>query len=339
MPMKRVRIEEAVGLPLAYDLTKIVPGYKGAVFRRGHIIRPEDLPELRAIGKAEVVVFDLEPGFLHEDDAARRLAEAIAGDGLEIKMPGEGWADVVAQVAGLLKVDADRLEKFNGVGEVEIATLHNNTPVKAGQVVAKCKVLGLIVAEEEVRRVEAGSRPAGILKILPFTKRRIGLIVTGNEVAGGLVKDRFTDLVASRLAEYDSEIGWRTVLPDQPETIAQEIRSQVAAGAEMVIVTGGLSPDDTTPLAIRSAGVKIISHGAPVSPGAMFLLGELEGRPVLGVPAGALAKPRSVFDLVLPRLLAGETLTRRDLIRYGHGGICLGCTPCIFPHCAFGKGS
>ncbi|MCL5039755.1 MAG: molybdopterin-binding protein [Firmicutes bacterium] len=339
MEMKRVKIEEAIGRPLAYDLTKIVPGFKGPVFRRGHLITPQDLPELRAIGKAEVVVFDLEPGVLHEDEAARRLVEAIGGANLEIRMPGEGWADLASQVQGLLKVDISLLEQFNGLGEVEITTLHNNTPVKVGELVAKAKVLGLTVAEDQIRQVEEASRPAGIIGVLPFQRQSIGLIVTGNEVAGGLVQDRFTDLVEERLAEYGSRIGWRSILPDYPEEIARRIQEYVAAGADMVIVTGGLSPDDTTPVAIRSSGARIISHGAPVSPGAMFLLAELEGRPLLGVPAGALGKPRSMFDLVLPRFLVGERLSRRDIVRYGHGGICINCSPCTFPHCSFGKGS
>jgi len=336
---REVTIEEAVGLPLAYDLTEIVPGrQKGAVLRRGHVIREADLETLRRIGKSSVRVLELEPGEVHEDEAAFRLASCLCGSGLEVKLPGEAWADIRATRDGLLKVDAGRLLQVNLIGELLVAARQGDSPVKEGEAVAKAKVLGLAVKEErlqEAARLAAG-RP--IMEVLPFRPMTAGLVITGREVYEGRVKDAFAPLLADRLQGYGGRIAYAELVPDDAETVARAIRTILEKGVDLVLVTGGMSPDDCTPAGIRLSGAKVAFYGVPVSPGAMTLLAYAGEVPVLGIPAGLLARPRGFFDLILPRLLAGEKIGPEDVARYGYGGLCWSCGVCVFPACPFGKG-
>ncbi len=379
MKTQQVRVQDAVGLPLAYDLTEIVPGQrKGAVLRRGHIIRAEDLPVLARIGKSLVLVLEMEPGEVHEDEAALRLANMLGGSGVRISQPGEAWADLRAERGGLLKVDAARLLEINQIGELLVATRHNNDVVKAGELVAKAKVVGLVVQEWRLRKaagiaatagtsatVGASNNTAGtsaavgdgagssavarpVIQVIPFQNRQAAIIVTGREVYEGRVKDAFGPLLASKLAEYGSIAADVTIVPDVAPEIAAAIREALDRGADLVLVTGGMSPDDSTPEGVRQAGAKVEFYGMPVSPGAMTLMAyadRVDGHrggpgdvPIMGVPAGLLAKGRGIFDVLLPRLLAGERLRASDMARYGHGGLCPGCQDCTFPMCAFGKG-
>ncbi len=322
MKARTVRAEDAIGLPLAYDLTEVVPGgRKGAVLRRGHVIRDEDLETLRRIGKSVVKALELEPGEVHEDDAALRLARLAAGTGLEIDMPGEAWADVRSTGDGLLKVDAGRLLRVNSIGELLVATRVDNTPLKRGELAAKVKVLGLAVDEERLAAAEhiAAGRP--LLRIVPFRRLRAGIVVTGREVYEGRVKDAFGPLLRERLAAYGSEVTRVDIVPDEAADVAAGVRRMLEAHLELILVTGGMSPDDSSPDGIRQAGAEVSFYGAPVSPGAMTLIAYAGETPVVGVPAGLLTGKRGLFDLILPRLLAGERLGPEDAAAYGYGGL------------------
>lgn len=322
MKARGVRVEEAVGLPLAYDLTEIVPGVrKGAVLRRGHVIRGEDVETLRRIGKSVVKVLELEPGEVHEDDAALRLARLAAGPGLDIEMPGEAWADVRASRDGLLKVDVGRLLRANSVGELLIATRADNTPLKRGELAAKAKVLGLIVSEQRLAEAERIAAGGPLLRILPFRRLKVGIVVTGREVYEGRVKDAFGPLLRERLAAYGSEVERVDIVPDEAANVAAGVRAMLNAHMELVLVTGGMSPDDSSPDGIRQAGAEVSFYGAPVSPGAMTLVAYAGETSIVGVPAGLLTGRRGLFDLILPRILAGERLGPEDAAAYGHGGL------------------
>lgn len=340
MRLHEVKIEDAIGLRLAYDLTEIVPGErKGAVLRRGHLLTPGDIPTLRRIGKSSVHVLDIEQGEVHEDDAARQLATILAGPGIVIDMPGEAWADMRANCKGLLKVDACRLRAINSIGDLLVATRHTNSPVRPGDLVAKAKVRGLVVEEERLSRAASVAATGGpAIRVVPFRPAKAGVVVTGREVYENRVRDAFVPLVARRLAEYDSEIARSVVVPDQVEPIACAISSMIAENVDIVIVTGGMSPDDCTPRGVELSGAQVVFYGVPVSPGAMTLLAYKSDVPVIGTPAGILARPRGFFDLLLARLLAGDRLEPSDVAGYGHGGLCLGCKVCTFPACPFGKG-
>ncbi|MGE5592774.1 MAG: molybdopterin-binding protein [Betaproteobacteria bacterium] len=340
MRLREVRIEDAVGLRLAYDITEIVPGQrKGAVLRHGHRVSAEDVPTLERVGKSVVYVMELEEGEVHEDDAALRLASTLAGPGVKVEMPGEAWADVRATLKGLLKVDVRRLLAINAIGDLLVATRHTNSSVAPGDLVAKAKVRGLAVNEERLSSAAALVGDDPVIRVVPFRSVRAGVVVTGREIYEGRVRDAFVPLLTSRLAEYDSTIAVSEIVPDETGEIVRAIQAMLERGVDMVLVTGGMSPDDCTPRAIESSGARLVFYGAPVSPGAMTLLAYHGAIPVLGVPAGILARPRAFFDLILARVLAGETLGPTDVAEYGHGGLCLGCKTCSFPLCPFGKGA
>lgn len=339
MKAQEIPIEDSVGLTLAYDLTGITPGKaKGAVLRRGHVITEDDLELLRDIGKSYVQILELAPDEVHEDDAALFLARLVAGQGIEVNMPGEAWADLVAITPGLLKVDADRLLRLNLLDEVLIPTRHSNTPVKAGELLARAKVRGLAVSQavlDEARAIAGG--PSTIMEILPYRSLRAGAVITGREIYEGRRKDAFEPLLRRRLEEYGSALVHTEIVPDEVSAVCRAISTALGAGLDLVLVTGGGSPDDCTSVSIAQIADDVVFHGVPVAPGAMTLLAYAGEVPIMGVPAGLLARPRGFIDLVLPRLLAGERLTGRDAAEYGHGGLCLRCETCVFPACPYGK--
>lgn len=322
--LKVIPVEDAVGLPLAHDITEIIPGkHKGPAFRRGHIIRAEDVSKLLDVGKAHIYVMELEKDELHEEDAARRLAKAAAGKNLQLTDPVEGRVNLVAEMPGLLKVDADLLYRFNSLGDLMMATLPSNRYVRKGDVVAGTRTIPVLVKEELVQRAEALCQSHPIVNILPTPARRIHLIVTGSEVYTGRIKDGFEPVVRKKVGEMGSDLADKKLATDDPEQIAQLIREAHQAGAELILVSGGMSvdPDDQTPEGIRRSGARIESHGFPVLPGSMFLMAYLDKTPILGLSGCVLHDPFSAFDILLPRLLAGETITRGDIMAMGHGGL------------------
>lgn len=339
--LKKVPVRESTGLVLGHDLTQVVPGvFKGVAFRRGHRIRPEDLPQLLAMGKEHIYVYVPEPGEVHEDEAAVRLATALAGPGVHWNGPREGKVNLVAAGPGLLRVSRVVIDAVNARGDMVVATLHDAQPVAAGQVLAGARVIPLVVPEALVAAVEEFAAAHGPgLEVKPFRPIRAGVIVTGNEVVSGRVRDGFAPRVEEKLARYGSSIGRVRYLPDGTGGIAAAIHEMATAGMGMILVCGGMSvdADDTTPAAIRESGARVVIYGTPVFPGAMFMLAYLDEVPVLGLPACVLHDPATVFDLVLPRLLAGERITREEIIVRGVGGLCRQCATCTYPACSFGK--
>jgi len=322
--LKVIPVEEAVGLPLAHDITEIVPGkYKGPAFRRGHVIRAEDISKLLDVGKAHIYVMELEKDELHEEDAARRLAKAAAGEHLQLTDPVEGRVNLIAEIPGLLKIDADLLYRFNSLGDLMMATLPSNRYVKKGDVVAGTRTIPVLVKEELIQRAEELCRGRPIVKILPMPARRIHLIVTGSEVYSGRIKDGFEPVVREKVGEMGSDLEAKKLAPDDPDQIAKLIQDAQQAGAELILVSGGMSvdPDDKTPEGIRRSGAEVESHGFPVLPGSMFLMAYLNETPILGLSGCVLHDPFSAFDIFLPRLLAGEKITRADIMAMGHGGL------------------
>lgn len=338
--MKKIRTIDAVGSVLCHDLTRIVPGeFKGVAFKKGHIISEADIEVLLSMGKDNIYIWEKLEGMLHENEGVERLKTLSAGEGLVFSDTKEGKIDLIAQYDGLLKIDKDALFKLNSLGEMVLATLHNNTPVKKGQKVAGAKVIPLVIGEEKLLKAEEIIKDK-IVKVIPIASKKVGIITTGNEVYHGRIKDAFSPVVVKKVEEYGCEVMGQTILPDDKEEISFEIRQWIDKGTEMVICTGGMSvdPDDLTPAAIKDCGAELISYGAPILPGAMFLLSYYENIPILGLPGCVMYNKRTVFDLVLPRVLAGERLSFEDIVRYGHGGLCMNCHTCTYPNCSFGKG-
>lgn len=341
---KTVAVEDAVGLVLSHDITEIdaVAHTKGSRFRRGHVITEADIPKLLDLGKKHVYVLEIGQHQLHEDDAVLMLAEALAGQNTNyLPQPREGRINILAGVSGLLKVDHEALAAFNLVSEVMCATRHSNTLVQAGDIIAGTRAIPLVAEKEFVEQAAAIARPAGgILSVLPLKAARTALIITGSEVYTGRIDDAFESIIRPKVEALGSHIISVTKCPDSMRAIQQAVRTALDQGAELIIMTGGMSvdPDDLTPLAAREAGAELAAYGSAVLPGAMFMVGYFDdGTPVLGVPACGIHHPRTILDLILPRVLAGEKITDADIARLGHGGLCLDCPECRFPVCPFGK--
>ena len=344
--MKLIRTEDAAGSVLCHDITRIVPGVsKGPVFKKGHIVTEEDIPVLLSVGKENLYVWEKQEGMLHEDEACLILKDIAAKElkYMEASEPSEGKIEIRAARDGLLKVDRDKLDAVNSLGEMMIATRHGNFPVKAGDKLCGTRIIPLVIEEEKMNRAReiAGSSP--ILSIMPFDHVRYGIVTTGSEVAKGRIKDAFGPVLMDKMAEYGAIFMGQQILDDDKEAITKAILDYVSDGADMVLVSGGMSvdPDDRTPAAIRDTGADIVSYGAPVLPGAMFLLSYLmhEGRriAVMGLPGCVMYARRTIFDLILPRVMAGDEVTKEDIAAYGEGGLCLSCKECHFPNCGFGK--
>lgn len=340
--MKLIRTEDAVGHVLCHDMTRIVRGEaKGPAFRKGHTVAPEDIPMLLSMGKENLYVWEAEPGMLHENEAAEILYGLCAGPNMDRSEVKEGKVEVVAACDGLLLVDAERLKRVNALGELIIATRHGHFPVKKGDKLAGMRVIPLVIREEKLKAAgeAAGNRP--LLELKPFRPRGVGIVATGGEVEKGLICDAFTPVLADKVAEYGCEVIGRIYPGDDSGAITAAILELRKKGAELILCSGGMSvdPDDRTPLGIRNTGARVVGYGAPVLPGAMLMAAYLdETVPVVGLPGCVMYAKRTVFDLVLPLLLADVPVTAGDLAAMGHGGLCLNCEPCIFPGCGFGKG-
>ena len=339
--MKLIPTRQAVGHVLCHDLTQIIPGVtKDARFRKGHIVAPEDIPVLLSMGKEHLYVWEKTPGMLHEDEAAARLCALARNEHMTASQPKEGKIELTAAAAGLFRVDVERLFAVNSQDEVMIATRHTNSVVRPGDKLAGMRVIPLVVAEETVRSAEAAAGDRPLLELLPFVRTTAAVIATGNEVFSGRIQDQFTPVLVDKLAALGVSVRSQVKVPDDHARIVAAVQAAHRSGADVILCTGGMSvdPDDQTPGAIRAAGVDVVSYGAPVLPGAMFLLGYFpDGTPVMGLPGCVMYAKATIFDLILPRVLCNVPVTRADLARLGHGGLCLGCGECRYPVCPFGK--
>ncbi|HAU32492.1 MAG: Molybdenum cofactor cytidylyltransferase [Desulfotomaculum sp. 46_296] len=340
MQAKTVNLEDAVGRILSHDLTKIVRGkFKGPAFRKGHLICREDIEELLKMGKENVYVLELAEDELHEDDAGIRLGAAAAGAGIKCCQPKESRVSLFAEYAGLLKINLAVLEAVNDLPEVVLSTLPNNTPVIKGEMVAGTKVIPLAVKEDIIISAEKICRESGgILRIAPYQKLKAAVIVTGSEVYSGRIKDEFGPVLKEKIESFGSTVDEIEYAPDNAQEISRLINGAIDRGAEIVLVSGGMSvdPDDVTPLGIRLSGAVIEKYGAPVLPGAMFLLAYKKDAAVLGVPACGMFFRTTVLDIVLPRLFTKEKVKKYDLVALAHGGLCRSCPECRYPRCSFG---
>jgi len=371
---KTIPVKEAVGTVLAHDITEIRPGeFKGRAFKKGHVIKEGDVCHLQRLGKEHLYVLNIAEDEMHEDDAAFAMSNALMGDGVKIKgAPKEGKITLIAERDGLLRVNREALLKFNMLGEVMCSTLHNNTVVRTGQTIAGTRAIPLVVkrrvieAAVEICRITSAPHPdlgkrgqrEGVIQVKEIRRPKAGIVITGNEVYYGKVKDAFASVITGKIKSFQGEVLGIYYAPDDKAFIEKRLRELIEAGADLLITTGGMSvdPDDVTRYAIRNLGVTEITYGAAVLPGAMFLVAYISAEeqksktqklpgfqtsglvPILGIPACGMYSKTTVFDLVLPRLLAGERIGRRELAELGHGGLCMKCEVCSYPVCPFGKG-
>lgn len=340
--MNMIAVAESVGMVLAHDMTEIIPNkYKGAAFKKGHIIKKEDIPHLLDMGKEHIFVFEYKDGEIHENDAAGRMARAVAGQGITLSEPSEGKVNLLVNRRGLLKVNAEALFAINSIEEIVLSTLHTDRLVEINTIAAATKVIPLKIEEKKIASIERiCSENFPVIQVMPLYKLKAGIVTTGNEIYYKRIPDQFGPVLIEKFRELGSEVIEQIFSKDDPNMIADSIKTLINAGADIILVTGGMSvdPDDVTPTGVKMTGAQILAYGAPTMPGAMFLLSYINDIPVLGLPGCVMYNKRTIFDLVVPRLAAGERIQRSDLIRYAHGGLCSNCKDCRYPNCGFGKG-
>lgn len=342
--MKEIRTEDAVGHVLCHDITQIIKDKKkGVVFSKGHIVKEEDIPVLLSVGKEHLFVWEKQPGILHENEAAEILYKICAGSNMHGSDIKEGKIELIADCDGLLKIRRDALLAVNSLGEMMIASRHGDFAIHKGDKIAGTRVIPLVIEQSKMDRAVEAAGPEPIFSVLPFHPKKVAVVTTGSEIQKGLIKDTFTPVLQGKLAEYSCEMIGQTKPGDDRTQITQDILTFARNGADMILCSGGMSvdPDDRTPGAIKDTGADIVTYGAPVLPGAMLLLAylDIEDRkiPVVGLPGCVMYAKRTIFDLVLPRLLADDRITAAEIAGYGEGGLCLNCPVCTFPNCGFGK--
>lgn len=344
--MKQIKTEDAVGHILCHDITQIIKGVtKDVVFKKGHVVKEEDIPVLLSVGKENLYVWEKQEGMLHENEAAEILYGICKNDHMKPSPVKEGKIEVIADTDGLFKLDAKRLYEINSLGEMMIATRHGNTIVKKGDKLAGTRIIPLIIEEEKMKKAQEIGAVKPIMEIMPFKHKKVGIVTTGSEVFHGRIKDTFGPVVIEKFSEFDAEILGQTIVDDNKEGITAAILSYIEQGADIVVCTGGMSvdPDDCTPGAIKDTGAEIITYGAPVLPGAMMLVSYYDNNgkevSIVGLPGCVMYSKRTIFDLLLPRIMADDKITRSDINKLGQGGLCLNCKICTYPNCGFGKGN
>lgn len=337
--MKKVKVQDAIGMTLCHDITAMVDGFKGAAFKRGHVITQEDIPKLLDIGKQHVFIWEENAGEIHEEDAARRLSQMTTVNGAHYGSISEGKVQLFADQDGMFRVDKALLAAVNRIGDITITTLPDHYPVKAGDRLASMRIVPLVTEERQIAEAEALCADKQLYDLRPFKPLKVGIIITGSEIYHGRIKDKFERVARAKLAHYPAEILGVHVCDDELDMIVGAGRTLLAKGAELLIFSGGMSvdPDDLTPSAIREMGAEIVSYGVPSQPGNMTLVAYLDQAALLGVPGAAISRPTTMFDVLLPQIFCGDPLTKDDLIRLGEGGLCQMCDSCHFPNCTFGR--
>ncbi len=341
--LKKIKLHDAVGTQLAHDITEIRPGeFKGPAFHKGHTVCDDDICRLQKLGKNHLYLIDMADDEIHENQAAAILAKALAGEGISWEdNTKEGKIGLHAAIDGLLKVEASSLTAMNMVDEVMCATLHSGTLVKKGALVGATRAIPLVMKRAPVERAAAiAAQNNGALRVVPLKEANVGLVITGSEVYHGLIEDRFAPILSEKIESLGSKVRGIVFAPDNEDKICSAIQAFLENGCDLLLLSGGMSvdPDDVTRKAIHKAGAQEIQYGAAVLPGAMFLAAYIGDIPILGVPACGLHHKTTVLDLILPRILAGEKIGKKELAFMGHGGLCKDCPECAYPHCPFGKG-
>ena len=337
--MKKINVQDAIGMELCHDITEMNDGFKGVAFKRGHIIREEDIDHMLRIGKQHIFVWEENAGEIHEDDCARRMAAMAPVEGAHYTEPAEGKVLLFADQRGMFRVNTQLLKKIDSIGDITICTLPDHYPVEVGARLASMRIVPLVTKEEQIIEAERLCAKEPLLRLLPYQHKKIGVIITGSEAYHGRIKDKFEPVVRAKMKQYPSEIVGITICDDDLDMIVNAAKQHLENSADFLIFTGGMSvdPDDLTPTAVRQLGADIITHGVPSQPGNMTLVAYLGDVPILGVPGAAIKLPTTIFDVLLPQVFAGEKITREELINLADGGLCQMCKACHWPNCTFGR--
>ena len=337
--MKKINVENAIGMVLCHDITAMRDGFKGAEFTRGHVIQAADIPKLLDIGKKTVFIWEENAGEIHEDDAALRIAKATAIKNTHSTGPSEGKILFFADIPGLFRVNIDLLREINSIGDITVSCLPDHYPVEPGARLASMRIVPLVTQEDQIVHMEKLCHDEKLFDLLPYQHKKVGVIITGSEVFTGRIKDKFEPVVRAKLAQYPSDLVGVTICDDDLDMICSAAKAHLESGADFLIFTGGMSvdPDDLTPTAVRTLGAEIITHGVPSQPGNMTLVAYLGDVAILGVPGAAINLPTTIFDVLLPQVFAQDKLTKKELVNLGAGGLCQMCKRCQWPNCSFGR--
>lgn len=338
--MKKIKTVDAIGHILCHDITKIIPGeFKGVAFKKGHIVKKEDIEVLLSLGKDHLYVWEKNEDMVHENDGAIFLKDLTAGENLDFSDIKEGKIDFISNKYGLLKIDVDTLLELNMIDDIMLSTLHNNFIVNKGTKVAGTRVIPLLIDKNKLTEAKNIVGNKKIVNVVEFKPKKVGIVITGNEVFYKRIVDKFGPVIKEKVEKFGCEVIGQAICKDDTIMIKNAIEDFINQGAELICCTGGMSvdPDDVTPTAIKESGASIITYGSPILPGAMFLLAYKGDIPIMGIPGCAMYNKTTVFDVILPRVLVDEKLTKKDIAMYGHGGLCMNCDICTYPACNFAK--
>lgn len=324
--MREVPVREAIGMMLPHDMTQILPGeFKGRLFKKGHVVTAEDIEPLLSIGKEHIYVLEMPEGFIHEEEAGIRIAQAVSGEGLTLTEPYEGKVSMKAAYKGLAKINEQAVHALNALEGIAFSTIYGDQVVQPGDTLAATRIIPLIMEEARIVELEqlAQTFADPIVQVKPFLKKRVGLVTTGGEVFTGRIADKFGPAIRAKVEALGSEVVEQRFAPDDKEEIEKEIKWFLDQGVDLVLATGGMSvdPDDRTPGAIAGVGAQVVRYGTPMLPGSMLLVSYYGEIPVLGLPGAVMHEPFTSFDVFLPRILAGERIEESDMTRLGYGGL------------------
>ncbi len=341
--MKLIKTVDAVGQTLCHDITQIIKDkVKDVKFKKGHVVAKEDIEILHSLGKFNLYVVENDSEHLvHENDAAEILVQLCKNDNMYQSTVKEGKIDLFSDIDGLFKLNTDALFNANMFNDIIISARHNNYPIKKGDKLLGTRIIPLMIEKEKLTAVVKSNNNTKICSVLPYSLKTCAVVTTGTEVFNGIINDTFTPVIIEKLKEYNVDVVHHAILDDDLEKITNKISEFKKLGVDMIICTGGMSvdPDDLTPTAIKNCGASLVSYGSPVLPGAMFLLSYFEdGTPIIGLPGCVMYSKRTIFDIILPRLIAKDLITVQEIAKLGNGGLCLDCDICHFPNCQFGKG-
>ena len=337
--MRKIKVQDAIGMALCHDITEMNDGFKGVAFKRGHIIQAGDIDHMLRIGKQHIFVWEEHAGEIHEDDCAERMAAMAPVEGAHYTAPSEGKVQLIADQRGMFRVNRPLLNQINSIGDLTSCTLPDHYPVVPGARLASMRIVPLVTQEAQIQQAEALCARERLLALYPYHPRKTGIIITGSEVYHGRIRDKFGPVLRDKLRHYPGGIAGIRICDDDLEQIICAARTLLDMGADFLIFTGGMSvdPDDLTPLAIRKLGAEVISYGVPSQPGNMTLVAYLGEVPILGVPGAAIKLPTTVFDVLLPQIFSGLPITKEELTGLGDGGLCQLCGECHWPNCSFGR--
>lgn len=322
--IKKIRVEDAIGLPLLHDLTAIMEdGFKGVKFKRGHIVKEADIEELKNIGKDHIYVGELEENQVHEEDAISAIGPLLAGSNIEISEVSEGKINLSSKEEGLFIIKRKLLRAINEIGDYTITCKKSYIRVEPHDKLVGARIVPLWTDKWQVEKAKEILNAGPVFELKEFKKLKVGCIITGDEVYYGRIKDAFRPVLEEKLSHFETQILGFEFLPDDEERLVETYKKFKEAGADLVIFTGGMSvdPDDITPRAIRKTGAEIIVQGIPMQPGNMLMVAKDDKTYLMGVSGASIHSKITSFDFFLPRIFAGLDLKKEDFLEMAEGGL------------------